>query len=46
MSDCRLRLLNALISDMERLFIGLDVGGTNLRSALVNHNGNILERRR
>jgi glucokinase len=31
---------------MERLFIGMDVGGTNLRSALVNSSGSILERRR
>jgi glucokinase len=31
---------------MERLFIGMDVGGTNLRCALVNRNGVILERRR
>ena len=31
---------------MERLFIGMDVGGTNLRCALVDRNGSILERRR
>lgn len=31
---------------MERLYIGIDVGGTNLRCALVDYNGNILERRR
>lgn len=31
---------------MERHYIGMDVGGTNLRCALVAHNGNILERRR
>jgi len=31
---------------MERYFIGIDVGGTNLRSALVGRSGNILERRR
>jgi len=33
-------------TDMERLFIGMDVGGTNLRCALVDHKGIILERRR
>jgi glucokinase len=31
---------------MERLFIGMDVGGTNLRSALVDQSGSILDRRR
>lgn len=31
---------------MERLFIGVDVGGTNLRSALVDGDGRIVERRR
>ena len=31
---------------MERLFIGIDVGGTNLRCALVYLSGSILERRR
>lgn len=31
---------------MERLFIGMDVGGTNLRCALVDRSGNIFERRR
>jgi glucokinase len=31
---------------MDRLFIGIDVGGTNLRCALVDCNGDILERRR
>jgi len=35
-----------MMSDMERLFIGIDVGGTNLRCALVDHSGSILERRR
>src|ERR1039457_3145930 len=33
-------------SDMRHLFIGIDVGGTNLRCALVDRNGDILERRR
>lgn len=31
---------------MDRLFIGIDIGGTNLRSALVDRNGAIHERRR
>jgi glucokinase len=31
---------------MENLYIGIDVGGTNMRSALVDRRGNILERRR
>lgn len=31
---------------MEHIFIGIDVGGTNLRCALVDHSGSILERRR
>jgi glucokinase len=31
---------------MKPSFIGIDVGGTNLRCALVDHNGSILERRR
>jgi glucokinase len=31
---------------MESLFIGIDVGGTNLRCALVDRNGSIMERRR
>jgi glucokinase len=31
---------------MERFFIGMDVGGTNLRCALVDRSGGILERRR
>jgi len=31
---------------MDRLFIGIDVGGTNLRCALVDCNGGIVERRR
>jgi glucokinase len=31
---------------MERLFIGMDIGGTNLRSALVDSSGDVLERRR
>lgn len=31
---------------MKRLFIGIDIGGTNLRCALVDHKGNILVRRR
>jgi glucokinase len=35
-----------MMSDREHLFIGIDVGGTNLRCALVDHCGNILERRR
>jgi glucokinase len=46
MSVCRLHLLKKMMSDMERLYIGIDVGGTNLRSALVDHSGTILERRR
>lgn len=31
---------------MEHLYIGMDVGGTNLRCALVDRSGNIIERRR
>ena len=31
---------------MERLIIGVDVGGTNLRSSLVDGDGRIVERRR
>ena len=31
---------------MERLFIGMDIGGTNLRCGLVDNNGAIIERRR
>ena len=31
---------------MERLFIGMDIGGTNLRSALVDGSGDIVDRRR
>jgi glucokinase len=31
---------------MERFYIGIDVGGTNLRCALVDRSGSILERRR
>ena len=31
---------------MKRLLIGIDVGGTNLRCALVDRNGSIMERRR
>lgn len=31
---------------MDRHFIGIDIGGTNLRSALVHENGRIVERRR
>ena len=31
---------------MERLFIGIDVGGTNLRCALVDRSGSLLVRRR
>jgi glucokinase len=46
MNVCRLHLLKKMMSDMERLFIGIDVGGTNLRCALVDHSGSILERRR
>jgi len=31
---------------MDQLFIGIDIGGTNLRCGLVDNDGNILERRR
>jgi glucokinase len=31
---------------MDQLLIGIDIGGTNLRAALVNHSGIIIERRR
>jgi len=34
------------MDSMKHLYIGIDVGGTNLRSALVDCSGNILERRR
>jgi glucokinase len=46
MSVYRLHLLKRMKSDMKRLFIGIDVGGTNLRCALVDRSGEILARHR
>jgi glucokinase len=46
MTAYRLRLQKGTKAEMERTFIGMDVGGTNLRCALVDSGGEILERRR
>lgn len=46
MTDCLLHLQKWIKADMERFFIGIDVGGTNLRCALVGTGGRILDRRR